>query len=297
VKKLENQRLIEQVINIYNNVECNLKFHKKSSRFIKLMRNNDFLSYIFEKNLVNKKFIKKKWKSFEVPKLTIYENENFSLHYHIFCPIKDYTSETAIYLIHDHQSYILSSYIFFGNGYKTIEFVKNIYHDQNKYQLLISKNFHHSNNSVNILDSHTPHVIFNVPTTTSSIVLWSKDQSKEDKFNNRINYYIENNKIKKIKDDGFIKKTESYENFEKDSEKHIQAICFLLQKNNYDKIKFLNQIIEDKSTNEKWKKWLSKLAEKTPISEPIFKKNLNTFNLDIHKNDIENLCNLKINKN
>ena len=293
MRQFEKNKLINQIKDIYNNVDCSFNFHKKASHLLKLMETRKFLSETFEKNLTEKSFIKKKWKSYEIPKLTIYEDEDFSLYYHIFCPIKNSNSEIASYLIHDHQNYILSSYIFFGNGYKTIEFAKKANDNFEKYKLTIIKNFHHSNKNINILDSHTPHVIFNVPETTSSIVLWSKDQRSAEKVESRISYFIENKKIKKINEEEFINKTEKIKNFENDSEKHIEAICFLLQKNKYENDRFLNEIIGKESTNDKWKKCLKKLVAKKPIFEPIFKHNTNTFNMDIRKKDIENLCNFQ----
>ena len=107
MRQFEKNKLIDQIKDIHNNVDCSFNFHKKASHFLKLMETRKFLSETFEKNLIEKSFIKKKWKSYEIPKLKIYEDEDFSLYYHIFCPIKNSNSEIASYLIHDHQNYIL----------------------------------------------------------------------------------------------------------------------------------------------------------------------------------------------
>ena len=239
---------------------------------------------------MNNIFINRQWNSCEIPYLIIYEDEKISIKYHVFSPIENNDSETAAYLIHHHGDFILSSYILYGPGYHTIEFEKQIIQNNNNNNYILSpvKSFHHSNNRINILDSNTPHLVFNVSKTTSSVVIWSENidypTSPSEKESLRTSYFIRNGEYYGINEKEFINKISENIFYENDSEKHIQSICYFLQELGYKNNFFLSTIFS-KKIPEKWLKWLRKIYLNIKIEPAVFKGNLNTLGNEMKIND------------
>ena len=188
---LRYHHLIEKVIKLSSELNDSLRFHKESHQILKEMGKIDFLSKVFEANLLDDFFLKTKWTSFDIPSLSIYKDNRFDIKCHIFPSPKSQDTKKAAYLIHHHMDYMLSSYVFFGEGYHTIQFDKVIKtNSDGTFNMKISKDFFHSTGEINILDSWSPHVIFNTPKTTATIVLWSKGNNTGMDLNKRGNYYL-----------------------------------------------------------------------------------------------------------
>lgn len=263
-----------------------LNFNNEASLLLDRLSKRNFIIKVFENNLIDEDFMSRHWKPYELPRISIYEDENFSLFYHFFLPVKNFSEDTASHLIHDHNNYILSSYIFYGGGYKTIEFDRINYLEHQNNNLAVNKYLNHSYKNTYTLDSYTPHVIFNVKGFTASVVLWSNEKESTSS-KSRINYFVKENKIIGYSDSEFISKIEM---IDKDSDIHIQSFCYFLQKFNYKNDLLLKNIIESKSLDSKWKKWLDFLLNRNTIKEPIFQSNINTFNSVIKKDMIIKMC-------
>ena len=285
---LKTEPAVKEIILLHNKYGDSLIFHKKCIKLIKSFKNLKFLYKVFERNLLNNIFINRQWNSSEIPYLIIYEDEKISIKYHVFSPIENNDSETAAYLIHHHGDFILSSYILYGPGYHTIEFEKQIIQNNNNYILSPVKSFHHSNNRINILDSNTPHLVFNVSKTTSSVVIWSENidypTSLSEKGFLRTSYFIRNGEYYGINEKEFINKISENIFYENDSEKHIQSICYFLQELGYKNNFFLSTIFS-KKIPEKWLKWLRKIDLNIKIEPAVFKGNLNTLGNEMKIND------------
>jgi len=189
------------------------------------------------------------------------------------------------------MDYMLSSYVFFGEGYHTIQFDKVIKtNSDGTFNMKISKDFFHSNGEINILDSWSPHVIFNTPKTTATIVLWSKGNSPVMDVRKRGNYYYEKGNLVKISDEEFISETSKEEDYEENSEKHIQAICYLMQQNGYKNNSFIKQILQSSYLPESWSKWLSFLVSGDYIDSPYFNEEINILKKQMNIYDIRKAC-------
>ena len=217
---------------------------------------------------------------------------NIDLKYHVFSPCCSEKKENAAYLIHHHGNYILSSFVFFGSGYKSIHFDKEILKNQDgTFNLKVDKIISHINGNINIVPSWVPHLVSNVESTTATIVLWSEDK-KSKTFNNatneiRMNYFYENGRYYGVNEQEFLFEISKISDFEIESEKHIQAICNLMQQIGYSNNIFLKKIINNSNTPKSWVKYLKLLFLEKNIGPPIFNMKINTLNKEIRIENIE----------
>ena len=280
---LSSNFLIKQLLDLYNEFGGDSVFHKKSHFLMEKMNCKNFISHVINQNFSDIDFLNKQWLSTEIPQLTIYEDNYITLKYHIFLPDSSNHVDAASYLIHDHGDYNLSSCIVYGDGYNTIEFDKNIRKKPcGNYDLKINNDFFHSPKCVNLLESQTPHVIFNVASMTSSIVLWTKNTNKinelpiDFKNKSRLNYNLRNGIFSGITDSEFLVKVNNDENFDDNSERHIQALCYFAQQaSNINELQ-ISKLLSNKIVPIFWNKWLSFLNVRSKISIPNLDNNINT---------------------
>jgi len=281
---------INKLLSIKKDVGTNINFHKKAHKILPELDSIKFISKVFEQNLKHHSFLNKQWTSCEIPQLTVYEDDEITIRYHFFLPVNNLNNDNAAYLIHHHGDNILSSHIFHGPGYQTIEFQKEILNFSDKsYMLKISKDFFHANGDTYLLKDYTPHLVFNVSKPTASIALWSNlNLNTNEKL--RLNYTLEKGKFYGFTDSQFITEVEKDLRFEYNSEKHIQAICYFMQKLGYKNNFFINGLLQVGKLNVFWDKWLTKLKNDDQIKLPYFENSINTLGKDISLEAIRNFC-------
>ena len=279
---------INKLLSIKKDVGTNINFHKKAHKILPELGSIKFISKVFEQNLKHHSFLNKQWTSCEIPQLTVYEDDEITVRYHFFLPVNNLNNDNAAYLIHHHGDNILSSHIFSGPGYQTIEFQKDILQlSDQSYKLKISKDFFHANGATNLLEDYTPHLVFNVSKPTASIALWSNSNLNiNEKL--RLNYTLEKGKFYGFTDSQFITEVEKDLRFEDNSEKHIQAICYFMQKLGYKNKFFINGLLQVGKLNVFWDKWLTKLKNDDQIKLPYFENSINTLGKDISVEAIRN---------
>ena len=277
---------INKLLSIKKDVGTNINFHKKAHKILPELGSIKFISKVFEQNLKHHSFLNKQWTSCEIPQLTVYEDDEITIRYHFFLPVNNLNNDNAAYLIHHHGDNILSSHIFYGPGYQTIEFKKGILHLSDKsYKLKISKDFFHANGATNLLEDYTPHLVFNVSKPTGSIALWSNsDINTSEKL--RLNYTLKKGKFYGFTDSQFITEVKKDSRFEDNSEKHVQAICYFMQQLGYDNKPFINSVLSETKLNNFWQKWLTKLKNEELIEFPNFENLINTLGKKISIYDI-----------
>jgi hypothetical protein len=282
--------IINKLLSIKKDVGDEISFHKKAYKLLPELGLNKFISKVFEQNLKHNSFLNKRWSSCEIPQLTVYEDDEITIKYHFFLPVKNLNNYNAAYLIHHHGDNILSSHIFYGPGYQTIEFQKEISHlSDNSFKLKISKDFFHANGATNLLEDYTPHLVFNVSKPTASIALWSNSNlNTNEKL--RLNYTLEKGKFYSFTDSQFITEAKKDSRFEDNSEKHVQAICYFMQQLGYDNKPFVNSVLSETKLNNFWRKWLTKLKNDELIEFPSFENSINTLGKDISVEAIRNSC-------
>lgn len=281
-------KLLSELIQLHQ--ECDrLVFHDKSEGLLRSIGTIKVLSEVFEANLLNDQFIRRKWSSFDIPHLPIYSDTFIDLKYHMFMPARSKKMDVVSYLIHDHMDYILSSYVLMGGGYRSFEFEKD-YRESSGDTLTISKEFYHGKNSFYVLDSWRPHVICKVVSPTATLVLWSKGNSKNDNDKTRKIYYPKGGRLICISEEKFIDLVKNNVGFEDNSEQHIQAICFFMQELGYQNTEFLKDLIYKNDLPVRWKTWLSYLYSGKKIDCPYFNYEINTLQQEITITEIINVC-------
>jgi hypothetical protein len=284
-KNLISDPLVSNIIKLSEKIDDRYLFHSKSYDSMKIMSELEFISKVFEANLMDENFLYKKWADYEIPHLIIYQDKIIDLKYHIFSPCSSGKIENASYLIHHHGNNILSSYVFYGSGYNSIHFDKKILKNQyGNFNLTVDKKISHTKGNYNIVPSWVPHFVSNVESTSATIVLWTEDNVPDTNSCStneiRMNYFYENGEYYGINEEEFTTEINRISNFEIDSEKHIQAICYLIQEMGYVNNVFLKNIINNVRTPKKWIKYL-KLLLKNKIEAPIFNMKINTLNKEI----------------
>lgn len=289
---LISEPLVSNIIKLSKQIDDGNLFHNESINTMKSMTKLEFISKVFEANLMDENFLLKKWADYEIPHLLIYQDNIIDLKYHIFSPCSSGKKENASYLIHHHGNNILSSFVFFGSGYKSIHFDKEILKNQDgTFNMKVDKIISHMNGNINIVPSWVPHLVSNVESTTATIVLWSEDKKSETFIRStneiRMNYFFEKGKFYGINEQEFIIEISKISNFEIESEKHIQAICYLMLQIGYSNNIFLKKIINNSNTPKSWVKYLKLLFLEKNIEPPIFNMNINTLNKEIRIENIE----------
>lgn len=278
--------VISEFVKAEKKIEDGIDFHKKVTEILFKLGSLELVSNVFERNLAEEIFLNKKWTSYEIPQLIIFEDERITLKYHFFLPVKSLSRENAAYLIHHHGNNILSSLVFFGSGYESIEFKKNILklNDQS-FGLKIERDFFHTNGSINLLEGWTPHIISNVSQPTATVTLWSSGKTKKDE-GERLNYIFENGKYYGMTDSTFLSSIMKSPSYESDSHQHIQAICYFMQKIGYQNEEFISDVVSKIDQKSYWLKWLIKLKNNELIEHPYLNEAQSTLGKEISINEI-----------
>jgi len=95
----------------------------------------------------------------------------------IFCPIRDGGIDISSDNIHHHGWRLLSTGVISGDGYETINFVKNSHCNLTGKQvnLEVDEIFRHTKGDIRFIDSNTAHVVFHNMSTSATLAIWSAD--------------------------------------------------------------------------------------------------------------------------
>jgi hypothetical protein len=95
----------------------------------------------------------------------------------LFCPIRDGGLNITSDNIHHHGWRLLSTGVISGEGYETINFVKNSHlnREGGYVNLEIDEIFRHTKGDIRFIDSNTAHVVFHNTSTSATLAIWSAD--------------------------------------------------------------------------------------------------------------------------
>jgi len=96
----------------------------------------------------------------------------------IFCPLRDGGIDITSDNIHHHGWRLLSTGLISGEGYSTINFVKNTHliRENNDIKLEVEEIYTHKKDEVRFIDSNSAHVVFHPQKTCATLAIWSADQ-------------------------------------------------------------------------------------------------------------------------
>lgn len=318
---LKDNPNVKAVIELSDSMDDRFGFHKKSHHSLREMGSIEFVSLVFETNLMDDGFLKRNWTTYEIPFLYIYENNNFYVKYHIFPPVASGDTEKAANIIHHHNNYLLSSYTMFGPGYHTLHFDKTIVDNPDgTANLKLTKDFFHGTNEISVVESWEPHIVFNMSDTTTTIVLWSPDKKLvTDGLRNhplvkpfkRIilsviylfgldkvvgvapkgvkQYYVEDGRVIGITEDDYfgVYKEKSGDAISTD---YIQAICHFVQRMGYRNDSFIYKMLDRPDLPAGYKKWLPMLLDGTDIPPLYGKEEINIPKKELRLTEVRTAC-------
>ena len=112
--------------------------------------------------------------------------------------------------------------------------------------------------------------------------------NKKNRKKLRLNYILEKGIYYGCTDSQFIKETKKDSRFEENSEKHVQTICYFMQKLGYKNKIFISDLLLEAKLNTFWRKWLTKLKNDSLIELPYFENSINTLGKNIGIEAIRN---------
>jgi hypothetical protein len=109
--------------------------------------------------------------------IPLYSSGDIFFGINIFCPLRDGAIDITSDNIHHHGWRLLSTGVISGEGYESINFVKNSH--KNKYEgkvnIEIEEIFRHTQGDIRFIDSNTAHVVFHNSSTSATLAFWSAD--------------------------------------------------------------------------------------------------------------------------
>ena len=152
--------------------------HQKAMPILKIMVDESHILHgVLAKLLLSDCFFKNK-RNGPVISFNFETRQNYYLRVNCFFPLPDRSNNIFHNWIHHHESRTLTTINAFGDeGYKGIEFEKNISHDPllNRTKLTIKKEFTHLLYNIEHIPSFVPHVVFIPPSLTITSALWSRN--------------------------------------------------------------------------------------------------------------------------
>ena len=95
----------------------------------------------------------------------------------LFCPIRDGAIDITSDNIHHHGWRLLTTGVISGDGYETINFLKNSHlsNNRNQVNLKVDEIYRHTQGDIRFIDSNTAHVVFHNTSTSATLAIWSAD--------------------------------------------------------------------------------------------------------------------------
>ena len=177
--KIENSSHIKEILQLHQAFPDRKEFHSKVGSVLKKMATDkNFMQEVVKRNFDDTGFLKQKWSGFNIPFLYIFENDFLNIKIHLFPPLESKKEHLAAHCIHHHNNYLLTTYAFFGTGYETILFDKEITEagEKNQVHMGISENFKQADKNPHTVDAWEPHVVFAPQDLSATLLMWTPDK-------------------------------------------------------------------------------------------------------------------------
>jgi hypothetical protein len=305
---LESHPFIQEVLSLEKQYTDRKTFHQKAEPLLaKMGADDDFLKLVLKRNFQDKGFLDQKWSLYNIPFFYIYETADFYLKIHFFPSMKHFVPGTAAHCIHHHNNYILTTAAIFGSGYETLLFDKDVRIDPKTLdaQLKITKHFTQKEFPIHRIDAWEPHLVFNPEKFSATLQLWTPDQ-KRVTDNLRVNpilkaiknplrkliyilgmekqfgiasqktyqWYPEKDHFKAIEENIYFEPTRKAVGPEVNSYS-FQTISYFLQQRQLVDKPLLTDMLNNPSTPDYYKSFLTDLINGKPIDETFCKDSIN----------------------
>jgi hypothetical protein len=183
---MNSQRLaahpyITELLELERAHEDRRKFHEAVKPLLVKMGNDKvFLKEVIRRNFDDKGYTGQLWSMYNIPYFLVWETDDLVLKIHLFPRAETYKRGQAAHAIHHHNNYLLTTYAFFGSGYETFLFEKEIPMDKENGRSLLKvrKNFEQKDWNPSMVDAWEPHVVFVPETLSATILVWTPEKKR-----------------------------------------------------------------------------------------------------------------------
>ena len=179
---LKNHPYIQRILKLSDEHENRLEFHQQAGEvLLEMGKDKAFLKEVIRRNFTDEGYLKQEWTLYNIPYFFVFENDHINIKIHLFPRHQNKVDGIAAHCIHHHNNYILTSNAFFGSGYESMLFEKDLKLDEESLTagLKISKHFHQKDWNPSVIDSWEPHVVFIPPLLSATLVLWTPDKIRK----------------------------------------------------------------------------------------------------------------------
>lgn len=298
-------------------------FHKAVEPvLVKMGRDKAFLYKVIERNFKDEGWLNFDWSDYNIPFFYVHETDDYILKIHLFPAGGADTQHYAAHAIHHHNNYILTTYAFFGSGYESMLFDKDVTVDERslKSSMRVNKHFHQKDWNPSRVDSWEPHIVFLPESLSATLLMWSPDvKRKTDSLrNNRLlkpfkkelrhliyrlgmgdklgiarektyQFYVDSGTVQAISEEDYFSKSRSA-NGPKEKEYAMQMIFSFLQRTGIGSAIQLAPLIENMERPDYFKTWFDKYLRGEEIPEVFHRYKLNIPNDSYTRQDIIQAC-------
>lgn len=303
-----HNKFVQKIIQLNKSLPNRHQFHEAAGPIlIEMAKDKSFWFDVFKQNLSDKGFLNRKWTTYEIPFLYVYECNDFYLKVHLFVPLKSYEPHVVASAIHHHNNYLLSTYAAFGSGYETMLFEKNFHvnPETKETNLKIREHFTQQQRPLHLVDAWEPHVVINPTSLSATLVLWSPDKKrttdslrsnpllkaikmplrkiiytlKLDKkvgiaAKNTYQFYVKENKFIAIPEDEYFAPTRSQAGSHID-DYSVQTLFAFIQRMGFNDAVFLENMKKNKDVPLFYHKWIDKILKNESIEDTYAKEVIN----------------------
>lgn len=178
---LKNHPYIAELLELEARNPDRRVFHEKvAPLLLKMGADKSFLTQVVQRNLDDAGYVNQEWSAYNIPYFHVYETDDFVLKIHLFPPAESYVPGIAAHAIHHHNNYILTTNAFFGSGYESILFEKEVITDPItlRSRLKVRKHFHQKDWNPSTVDAWEPHIVFLPETLSATLLIWTPEKKR-----------------------------------------------------------------------------------------------------------------------
>jgi hypothetical protein len=307
---LKDHPYIKRIVELSDAVDDRHLFHEKVAPIlVEMGEDQAFLKEVIKRNFTDEGYLSQTWTLYNIPYFFVFENEHINIKIHLFPRHERKLDGIAAHCIHHHNNYLLTSNAFFGSGYESMLFEKdlNVNESDLSVKMKIRKHFHQKDWNPSLVDSWEPHVVFIPEKLSATLVIWTPDKKRTtdnlrsnpllkavkgplrwaihslgltEKFGiaakNTYQFYPEKKHqgFKAIEENEYFAPTRAAKGAEVD-EYSMRMIFDFLQQANLIDTEFLKQVKESPITPKYYHKWLDMAIRNEKVPEVFHREEIN----------------------
>jgi hypothetical protein len=298
-------------------------FHKAMEPVLMEMADDrEFMLQVIERNFTDLGWLKHDWSDYNIPFFYVYESDDMIIKVHLFPAGPEGKQHMAAHPIHHHNNYLLTTYAFFGSGYESLLFGKQVKVDEKTKEsnMEVTKHFHQKDWNPSLVDSWEPHIVFLPEKLSATFLMWSPDtKRKTDKLRNNgilkpfkkelrhliyrlgmgdrmgiarektYQWYVDEGKVMAIEEEEYFAPFKAA-NGPEQKDYAMRMIFSFLQQSDLVAEDVLRRAMEDSDTPDYYKPFIQQVLDGETVEEVLHRYELNIPNTSYTREDILSAC-------